>query len=148
MSKATHEVFLKRILSCLVSQFPEWKIEEHCKIEWEDQPRNIWPEADIVINTTGRRFIVEYDEDSDPGRNLIKYWPILDKSYQVSLTIIEIWKKGQTTGQGFATLARWTGTRLMQLYPGTIYEFIERTDEPAELITREILQIILGRKRF
>jgi hypothetical protein len=148
MGKAAREVFLTNLLSDLISRYPELHIEDHCKIEWAGQPRNIWPEADIVINTPGRRFIVEYDEDSDPGRSLIKYWPVLHESNQAAFTIIQVWKKGQTVGQGFAKLAEWMGIRLMRLYPGTIYEFIERTNEPAEFITNRVVQMILGREPF
>jgi hypothetical protein len=148
MSMTAKEVFLKKLLSDLVSRYPEWQIEDHCKIEWAGQPRNIWPEADIVIYMPRRRFIIEYDEDSDPGRSLIKYWPILHDSDPVCLTIIEIWKIGHTIGQGYATLARWMGTRLMKLYPGTIYEFIEKADESAEYISKKIAQVIFGREPF
>jgi hypothetical protein len=146
MSLAAKEVFLKHLLSDLLSKYPEWNLEDHCKIEWVGQPKNMWPEADIIINMDGRRFIVEYDEDNDPGRNLVKYWPILHQTKQVPLTIIEIWKRGQSTGHGFATLAEWMGERLVELYPGTIYEFIERTDESVEIITERIAQMILGRE--
>jgi hypothetical protein len=148
MSITKKEVFLKKLLSDLTSRYPEWQIEDHCKIKWEGQPENMWPEADIVVNMPGRRFIVEYDEDSDPSRSLIKYWPILHDSNQGSLTIIEIWKNGQTAGQGYATLAKWVGTRLMELYPGTIYEYIERTDESTEYICEKIAQVIFGRSPF
>lgn len=146
MRRARREMFLIKLLSDLVSRYPNWHTEDHCKIKWEGQPRNIWPVADIVISMPGRQFIVEYDEDTDPGRNLVKYWPVIHESNQASLTIIEIWRKGPTIGRGYATLSKWMGTRLMKLYPGTIYEFIERTDEPAEYITYKIAQIILGRK--
>jgi len=147
MRKKTREVFLANLLSDLVSRYPDWQIKDHCRIEIEGQTGNLWPQADILISMPGRRFIIKYDEDSDPGRSLVKYWPVLDESNH-AITIIEVWKGGKTVGRGFATLAKWMGTRLMQLYPGTIYEFIERTDEPAEQITGRIARMILGRERF
>ncbi|MBN1176233.1 MAG: hypothetical protein JXA51_00990 [Dehalococcoidales bacterium] len=147
MRKKPREVFLANLLSDLVSQYPDWQIKDHCRIEIDRQPGNLWPQADILISMPGRRFIIEYDEDSDPGRSLVKYWPVLDDS-RYAITIIEVWKGGQTVGRGYATLAKWMGTRLMKLYPGTIYEFIERTDEPSEQITGRIARMILGREKL
>ena len=145
MNTLKREVFLVRLLSELISRYPDWPIEDHYKIEWEGQPKYYWPEADIVISLPGRQFIIEYDEDNDPGRSLTKYWPILDESGHISLTIIEVWKKGPAIGQGYATLAKWMGERLMKFYPGCIFEFIERKDESAEVITDRIARIVLGK---
>lgn len=145
MSPTKREVFLTDLYSELISRHPDWQIEDHCKIEWDGHPRNLWPEADIAIIMPGRQFIVEYDEDSDPGRNLIKYWPVLDNSNLLPLTIIEIWKKGNTIGQGYASLAQQMGTKMMELHPGSIYVFIERNNESAMFITDKIEQIILGK---
>lgn len=144
MEMPLREAFLKDLLANLVSRYPNWEVEDHCQIEWKGQPRDIWPVADIVIRMPGRRFIVEYDEDSDPGKSLIKFWPTLEDSDHGSLTIIEICKDGQAKGKGFVTLARWMGEKLMELYPGTIYEYIERTDESAEYICEKIAQVIFG----
>jgi len=138
------EVFLKELLTNLVSRYPNWKVEDHSKIEWKGQPRDIWPEADIVISMPGRRFIVEYNEDGDPGRSLIKYWPVLEDLVEGSLTIIEVCKNGQTIGQGYSTLATWLGEKMMELYPGTIYKYIERTNEPSDYICEKIAQVIFG----
>ena len=148
MSKTSREVFLRTILANLRPLYPQWQIEDHCKIEWAGQPSNIWPEADIIIDIPGRRFIIDYDEDNDPGRNLIKYWPILHEQDNISLTIIQVWKRGKSTDDDVPLLTRWMGARLMKLYPGNIYELIERTYEPAEVITKKISQIILGREPF
>ncbi len=146
MSTAAKEVFLTALISELVSRYPKWPIEHHCKVQCMGQPKNIWPEADIVINMPGRQFIVEYDEDCDPGRNLVKYWPILNHNKRASLTIIEVWKGGRLIACGFPMIAKWVNARLEELCPGTIYEFIERTDEPAKLIANKVVQIILGRE--
>jgi hypothetical protein len=147
MRKKARENFLANLLSDLVSRYPDWHIKDHCMIEVEGQPGNLWPQADIVISMPGRRFIIEYDEDSDPGRNLVKYWPVLDESHY-TVTIIEIWKGGKTVGRSFTTLAKWMGTKLMKLYPGTIYEFIERADESTEEIANRIAKMILGKAKY
>ena len=147
MGKKDREVFLTDLLSDLASRYPDWQIQDHRRIEIAGQPGNLWPQADIVINMPGRTFIIEYHEDSDPGRSLVKYWPVLDDSNH-AITIIEVWKGGRTIGKGFATLAKWMGMRLMQLYPGTIYEFIERTTETAEQINERIALMILGREKY
>jgi len=111
-------------------------------VEWIGQPKNIWPEADIIIDTGQRRFIVEYDENSDPGRSLTKYWPILHYASKVPVTLIQIWKRGRAIGLGYAEVVRWIAARLMELYPDFLYEFIERTNEPARLVAKMVAQII------
>lgn len=142
MSKQRREVFLIALLSKLLPRYPQWLIKDHTKLEWLGQPRNMWPEADLFLNVSGRKFIVEYDEDSDPGRSVVKYWPILQQSGEVPVTIIEVWKRGPTIGQGYATLAKWMGVRLMELYPTFTYEFIERTGETAATIADKVGRII------
>ena len=109
MSKREREIFLTTLLSDLLSQYPRWRVDDHCRVEWIGQPKSMWPEADVVIDMPARRFIIECDEDSDPGRSLIKYWPILYHTNKAPLTIIELWKRGPTIGQGYAALAKWMG---------------------------------------
>ena len=142
MAKRQREIFLTTFLSDLLSQRPQWQIHDHSRIEWSGQPRNLWPEADIVIETDERRFIIEYDEDSDPGRSLIKYWPILHLADKPPISIIEIWKRGPTIGLGYAELAKWMAARLMELYPWFVYEFIERREESSRCITKKLIGIV------
>lgn len=141
MTRQRGELFLKTLVSDLLAECSDWSISDHYKIKWSGQPRNMWPEADIVINTGSRRFIIEYDEDNDPGRSLIKYWPIIHYC-EAPLTIIEVWKRGSTIGRGYAELAKWMAIRLKERYPTFDYEFIERIEETSRLITRDIIQII------
>jgi len=113
---------------------------------WHEQlrgkwPESFWPKADLFIEKPDRQFIIEYDENSDPGRSLVKYWPCID-SRDTPLTIIEIWKSGQTYGFTYGELAKWMGAKLEKLYPGFHYEFTERVDEPPEAVAREIAQIV------
>ena len=142
MSKRQREIFLTVLLSDLLSQYPKWHIDDHCKIEWRGQPRNLWPEADLIIDAPTGRFIVEYDEDSDPCRSLIKYWPLIHQTGRLPFTLIGIWRRGPTIGRGYAELAKWAGARLMDLYPTFVYKFVERTDEKAIMIAREVAQIV------
>lgn len=146
MSRATKEVFLKTLVSGLKTRCPQWPIEDHFKIQWLGQPHNTWPEADIVIDIPGRRFVIDYDEDGNPGNNLTKYWPILHDPKTVPLTIIQIWKRRKETCESFARLTIWMGMRLMKIYPGTIHEFIERNSESAEVIAKRITYMITGRE--
>jgi len=148
MSATSKEVFLKGVVSELKNEYPQWPIEDHFKLQWIGQPSDTWPEADIVIDMPRRRVVINYDEDSDPVSSLTRYWPILHDQGHVSLTIIQIWQRGKATGDGYATLARWTGMRLMELYPGTIYEFIEKTSEPAEVVTKKITNLIIDREKL
>ena len=146
------EVFLTELVSELRQRYPN--LQDHKKIEWLAYPESFWPEpqADILIDTPSRRFIIEDDNDCDPGRSIIKYWPMLDADTKVSLTIIGIWKRGQTTGEGYGKLAEWMGTKLMGLYtPRFVYRFIERKDESAKSISERVTQIItsyLGNNRI
>lgn len=142
MSKRQRESFLTTLLSDLLSLYPQWHINDHSKIEWIGQPKNMWPEADLLINVSGRQFIVEYDEDSDPGRSLTKYWPLIHENRERPLTIIEVWKRGLTVGRSYAELARWMGMRLMGMYPRFAYEFVERKDESAGIIAKKVAEII------
>jgi hypothetical protein len=136
------EVFLNELILELQPLYPQLK--PHFRIEWQ-HPKSEWPgpEADILIDTPSRRFIIEDDNDCDPGRSIIKYWPILDADTKISLTIIGIWERGHTTGEGYGKLAEWVGTKLMELYsPRFVYRFIERKDESAKSITEKVAQII------
>lgn len=142
MTKRQREVFLTDLLSGLLSNYTQWHIFDHCKIEWVGHSKNLWPESDIIIETHNGRFIVEYDEDSDPSRSLVKYWPIIHENQKSPLTLIEIWRRGQTIGKGYAELSKWIGEKLMTLYPIFIYRFIERTDETAKEITKEVVKVV------
>jgi hypothetical protein len=102
----------------------------------------MWPEADIIIDTAKRRFVIEYDEDSDPSRSLTKYWPIMHQAKTPHITIIEIWKRGSTIGLGYTELAKWVAARLVESYPWFVYEFVERREESARLIAKKVIQII------
>lgn len=142
MTKQQREVFLTDLLSELLSRYNQWHMLDHCKIEWINQPKNLWPESDIIIDTHTGRFIVEYDEDSDPGRSLIKYWPIIHENQKSPLTLIEIWSRGPTIGKGYAELAKWVGEKIMELYPMFVYRFVERTDKTAKVIAQEVAKIV------
>lgn len=142
MLQKQKEAFLISMISELKSRCPNWHIEDHFKIEWSSYSRNLWPEADLLIETPGRRFIIEYDEDSDPGRSIIKYWPIIHDRKGDNISIIEIWKRGSTIGRGYAELAKWIGQRMMELYPSFTYIFIEKTEETAKVIAMEIEKIV------
>lgn len=136
-------IFLTGLVTELRSQYPQWRLSDHCKVEWKGQPKSHWPEADIFVDTPTRQFIIEYDDDSDPGRSLIKYWPVLQASGdKTPFTIIEVWRRGSTIGGGYAGLAKWIGARLMELYPPFVYEFIERRDESAKAIAEKLATIL------
>ena len=142
MAKRQREIFLTTLFSDLLSHCPQWKVQDHYRIEWNGQPRNMWPQADIVIDIAERRFIIEYDEDSDPSRSLTKYWPVIHQANKRSITIIEIWKRGATIGLGYAEVTKWMAARLMELYPQFAYEFIERREESARFLAKKLIQII------
>ena len=142
MVKRKGETFLTSLITELRYRCPQWHLDDHVKIEWAGQPRSFWPEADILINMPSRRFVIEYDENSDPGRSLTKYWPILHVTGKAPLTIIEIWQRGPTIGRGYAELAEWMGARLRKLYPLFVYEFIERRNEPSEEIAEKVAKIV------
>jgi len=136
------KAFVSKLFSELSSLLPQHSINSECAIPWYNQPRSLWPKADLLIEKTERWFIIEYDEDSDPGRSLIKYWPYIDSARGTPLTVIEIWRRGPTIGSGFAELAKWMGKKLEELYPLFHYKFIDRAHEAAPAIAQKIVQIV------
>ena len=142
MVKGEKEPFLTSLITQLRYRCPDWCLDDHFKFEWAGQPKTMWPEADLLITMPSRRFVIEYDEDSDPGRSLTKYWPMLHVTSKPRLTIIEIWKSGLTIGKGYAELAEWMGARLMELYPLFVYKFIERSHEPSEEMAERVAKIV------
>ena len=141
VARRQRETFLSALISDLMAECSDWTVSDHLKTEWSGHPRALWPEADIVIDTANRRFIIEYDEDSDPGRSLIKYWPVIEQA-KVPLTIVQVWKRGSTIGRGYAELARWIGARLKGMHPTFGYAFIERNDETSRSMARTLTQYI------
>jgi len=140
--RAKGKAFVSKLFSELCSQLPQYQIDFERGIEWYNQARSLWPKADLLIEKPDRWFIVEYDEDSDPGRSLTKYWPYIDLPTGVPITVIEIWRGGAAIGCGYAKLAKFIGTKLMERYPSFRYEFIERTDETAYLIAQKVARIV------
>lgn len=134
--------FVSELFSEVSSLLPEDSVDREHLIPWSNKPRSLWPKADLLVAKPERWFIVEYDEDSDPGRSLTKYWPYIASSEGAPLTVIEIWRRGPTIGYGFAELAKWMGKQLEELYPLFHYEFIDRAHETAQVIAQKIVRIV------
>ena len=102
-------------------------------IEWPGElQKEFWPRADILIVNakSGTQFIIESDEDSDPGRNISKYWPYIDKYNSIRRIIyIGVWKGGQTYGEGYFKSAIFIGEKFTKLYPSFSCHFIGRSQK-------------------
>lgn len=141
------EAFLNDLLGYLRPKLEQKKIAvmgPDIQVEWPGQPGNLWPRADAVLTegASGLRFIVEDDEDSDPGRSLVKYWPYLDKYGSGSFVYIGVWKRGQTYGEGFFKLAEFIAQKLVQFYPSFRCHLIRRSTETAAQVAEEIRKIV------
>ena len=117
-------------------------------IEWPGKPKNIWPKADILVELPHHLIIIEIDEDSDPCRSVIKYWPYLENFFlnpaeRRKLTLVEIWKRGGTIGRGYFELAQFIGKKFEKTFKGFSYISKERHDESPEQIARWIISVLL-----
>ena len=99
--------------------FSEVMMEE--KISMPNFNIQFCPTADILININGKKALIEVDDDSDPGRSITKYWPLLHyykdselKNYD--LIFIEVVRKGSTFGGGYKALAEFIGERFKEYY--------------------------------
>jgi hypothetical protein len=115
--------------------------------------KKFWPKADILIVNakSGTEFIIEYDENSDAGRSITKYWPYIDKYNSKQIIYIGVWKwkRGGAFGEGFFKLARFIGEeKFTKLYPSFSCRFIERRTETVQEIACKIQEIVQARKDF
>jgi len=140
MSKS--ENFIAKLITELRLRQPEWQIKDHHRIEWAGQPRNRWPKADILIAVPAHLIAIEYCDDIDPLKNLIKYWPIFSSSPDSSITLIQIWKRGTKIRRSHTELTRWTGNRLMEVHPNFSYLFIEKRNRSVEAISDELIELV------
>lgn len=146
MSKG--EAFVTELYQKLCQLFPELEVKHHQKVEWPSELNTLfWPQADIWITNKKLKttFIIEHDEDSDPGRSLVKYWPYLDKHKRQKpeiVVIIGLWRRGATFGEGYSKLAKFMGEKLEKLYPFFRYTFMEHRSETAEESAHEIVKIM------
>ena len=108
-------------------------------IEWVGQPRNFWPKADVVVELPNMQVIIETDEDSDPCRSIIKYWPYLEENVGRKITLIEIWKRGSTIGEGYFKLAQFIGKRFEKTFPQFCYLLVERHGESPQHVAQWVL---------
>lgn len=108
------------------------------------------PTADILININGKKALIEVDDDSDPGRSITKYWPLLHyykdselKNYD--LIFIEVFRKGSTFGGGYKALAEFIGERFNEYYP-KFYKFylIDAYNREVDNIVSEIAERLKG----
>jgi hypothetical protein len=114
-------------------------------IEWPGELKKLWPTPDILIENaksgTEFIFIIEYDENNDPGRSITKYWPYIDK-YNSTRRIIYIgvwkWKKDGAYGEGFFKSAIFIGEKFIKLYPSFNCHFIRRSKEERSTEVQDI----------
>lgn len=120
------------------------------RMPWPGQMANVAPIADITAQLVdGRMLVVEIDDQCDPCRSVIKYWPLLDAmasgSFEhPSLHFVEISSPNSTYGAGFQALAQFIGQRFSQLYPGLFeFTYLPLRDQSAES-TADLAKAVLA----
>lgn len=124
------------------------------RIPWPGQPRTLWPQADLSGRlSSGEVFIVEVDDQADPARSVLKYWPLLhavdSSAFQHEpLCLIEVSATNATFGAGFAVLARFAGDRFERMYPSLFrFEFVQLDRRDTSGLCAEVLQALRRRLR-
>ena len=152
MSKKGRDWYLKEVIehlkSARVNKLSSYTIEGHDKvIEWTGQPRQYWSKADIWLESPIKIVIVEIDNDSDPGRSLVKYWPFFEDYFsankQAIIQFIEICKFGSTVGGGYGVLFDFMREQFMSIYSGKLdILFRERNEESSHQMAQWIISKI------
>lgn len=119
------------------------------KVVWPGRSRQVWPQADISGKlASGEIFIVEIDDQADPGRSFAKYWPVL---YAVSrgehehppIRFFEISSPDSICGIGYELLAQFIGERFQEMYPGMFsYGYTSLKGKDAKVLAQEILAFL------
>ena len=123
--------------------------EPETRIPWPGQKRSVWPWADLSGTlVTGERFIVEIDDHADPGRSIVKYWPLLHAvsigAFEYpTIRFLEISSPDSTFGEGYEILARFVGDRLAERYPGRFrFAYTSLAGKSAKELGAEILAFL------
>lgn len=115
------------------------------KIPGPDQDPMFWPQADIVVYIDDDTIaIIEVDDHGDPGRSIVKYWPLIHAIDEGSFSypkikFIEVFAPDATFGRGYGILAQFIGSRLSQAYPDCFqFCMIHKASKTGGEIAREI----------
>ena len=101
-------------------------------LEWEGSAPNLWPAPDACgWLRPGELFIVEIDDQADPGRSIVKYWPLLKRvargDYEVQrIVYLAISSPNATFGAGYEALADFCGAEFSKLF-GSRFAFLKTT---------------------
>ena len=149
MSKKGRDWYLKEVIghlkSAFVNKLSTYTIEGPDKVlEWTGQPRQYWPKADIWLESPKKIVIVEIDNDSDPRRSLVKYWPFFEEYFstnnQAIIQFIEVCKFGSTVGRGYGVLFDFMRKQLMNTYSGKLdIIFKERNNDSSHQMAQWII---------
>jgi len=120
------------------------------QVEWLGISKIYWPKADIWLESTEKIIIVEIDNDSDPVRSLIKYWPVFQEQFREkgskNILFLEICKFGSTVGRGYKELFVFVGEQFKDLYSKRFdYQFLERTEDDSKKMARWIISRVRAR---
>lgn len=114
------------------------------KVAWQGVPKKYWPKADIWLESRKKIVIVEIDNDSDPVRSLVKYWPFFQEHFQnegaKDILFLEVCKFGGTVGKGYQELFRFVSEKFEAIYPHRFHSiFKERIQDDSMRTTRWIM---------
>lgn len=104
------------------------------------------PTADIFIDINEDKIaIIEVDDNNDCSRSIVKYWPLLhdygkSEMENKKLIFFEIFRRGDTYGQGYKILADFIGQRFNEYYTDffKLY-FIDAYNMNAEDIANKVI---------
>jgi len=114
------------------------------KVKWSGVRNNLWPKADIWLESKNNIIIVEIDNNSDPVRSLIKYWPFFQEHFQddesKEILFLEICEFGSTVGEGYKKLFDFISKKFADLYPNHFdSKFKIRTKDDSKVTAQWII---------
>lgn len=142
-------------LTCLIKLEDgiELEMPNNKLIPWPGEEQQYWPKADICgfLKSSGKFFIIEIDDQADPGRSVVKYWPLLHAMSEESfkhepILFLEISSRNGTLGDGYQKLAQFIGERFEELFKDKgVFEYeymlLDRS-KSAEKVAEDILEFL------
>ena len=118
---------------------------------WPGQNKLIWPRADVSgLLCAGEVFIVEIDDQNDPVRSVVKYWPLLDAmesgdEIHPPIVFIQISARNNTCGLGYQLLTQFIARQFETRYSKRFrYQYIELGDKDVSRISELALSVLRG----
>jgi len=129
--------------------FQSLQVEQ--KVLWPGRSKQLWPQVDIMGHVDdGSILLIEVDDHGDPGRSVVKYWPLLHASATgeceyPSILFVEVFAPDSTFGEGYGLLAEFIGARFREAYPTRFrFRLIRKAGMAAARVALEIREFALS----